>query len=71
MDLSLSQEQTMLKNAAADFFSQELPKSRVREIYQSKSGYAPDLWEKMGQMGWQSMLIPEEYGGQGATLTTT
>ena len=71
MDLSLSQEQTMLKNAAADFFSQELPKSRVREIYQSESGYAPDLWEKMGQMGWQSMLIPEEYGGQGATLTTT
>ncbi|MQG56435.1 MAG: acyl-CoA dehydrogenase [SAR202 cluster bacterium] len=71
MDLALTDEQTMLKTAAADFLSTELPKERTRELFDSETGFAPDLWEKIGQMGWASMLIPEEYGGQGADLATT
>ncbi len=71
MDLSLTDEQSMLKTAAADFLSQEMPKERARELFDSETGFAPDLWEKMGEMGWASMLIPTEYGGQGANLATT
>ena len=63
MDLSLSETQTMIQTAANEFMETELPKSRVLEIDESPSGFAPDLWEKMCEAGWAGMLIPEEYGG--------
>jgi len=26
-------------------------------------GYSPDLWQKMAEMGWASIILPEAYGG--------
>ena len=69
MDLSLSETQTMLQTAANEFMEAELPKSRVLEIDESPSGFAPDLWEKMCRAGWAGMLIPEEYEGSGNSFT--
>ena len=63
MDLSFNETQTMLQTAATEFMEAELPKSRVLEIDESPSGFAPDLWGKMSGAGWAGMLIPEEYGG--------
>ena len=69
MDLALNEVQTMLQNAAREFMEAEMPKSRVLEIDDSPSGFAVDLWEKMCDIGWAGMVIPEEYGGSGNTFT--
>ena len=69
MDLALNELQTMLQNVAAEFMEAEMPKSRVLEIDDSDSGFAVDLWEKMCDLGWAGMVVPEEYGGSGNSFT--
>ena len=63
MDLGLSEEQELLKNAARDFLEKECPETLVREMEEDEKGYSPDLWKKMAEQGWQGLLIPEAHGG--------
>jgi len=70
MDLGLSEEQIMLKDSAAQFLAEQLPKTRVRELFESEDGFAPDIWRQMAQLGWTGLIIPEEYGGAGSDITT-
>jgi alkylation response protein AidB-like acyl-CoA dehydrogenase len=65
MDLGLSEQQELLKNAARDFLEKECPETHVREMEEDEKGYSPDLWKKMAELGWQGLIIPEQYGGQG------
>jgi alkylation response protein AidB-like acyl-CoA dehydrogenase len=65
MDLGLSEEQELLKNAARDFLEKECPESHVREMEEDEKGYSPDLWKKMAELGWHGLIIPDENGGQG------
>ncbi|MDA0257000.1 MAG: acyl-CoA/acyl-ACP dehydrogenase [Chloroflexi bacterium] len=65
MDLGLSEQQELLKNAAREFLENECPESLVREMEEDDKGYSPALWSKMAEQGWQGLLIPEEYGGAG------
>ena len=65
MDLGLSEEQELLKNAARDFLEKECPETLVREMEDDEKGYSPDLWKKMAEQGWQGLLIPDAYGGAG------
>ncbi len=69
MDLALTETQVMLQNSAKEFLTAELPKHRVREIDDSETGFAPDLWRKMCDLGWASLVIPEQYGGTGSGFT--
>ena len=63
MDLGLSEQQELLKNAARDFLEKECPETLVREMEEDEKGYSPDLWKKMAEQGWQGLLVPEAYGG--------
>jgi alkylation response protein AidB-like acyl-CoA dehydrogenase len=65
MDLGLSEEQELLKNAARDFLEKECPETLVRAMEEDEKGYSPDLWKKMAEQGWQGLLIPDAYGGAG------
>lgn len=67
MGLVLNEDQTMLRDSAADFVKNESPLSRVRELRDSQDplGYSPKIWQKMAQLGWQGILVPEEFGGMG------
>jgi len=69
MDLSLTEMQTMLKDAATQFMETELPKQRVREVDESPTGFNQDLWQKMCNQEWAGMVIPEQYGGSGGSFT--
>ena len=68
MDLGLSEEQDMLKNAARDFLENECPEKLVRDMEEDEQGYSPDLWKKMAELGWQGLIIPDDQGGQGFTF---
>jgi alkylation response protein AidB-like acyl-CoA dehydrogenase len=65
MDLGLDTEQQILKDAARDFFENECPKSLVREVRESDDDYPRELWQKMAELGWMGVVVPEEYDGIG------
>jgi alkylation response protein AidB-like acyl-CoA dehydrogenase len=65
MDLRFSETQEILKKMARDFLATECPKTLVRKLEQSEEGYSPEIWNKMAELGWMGLIIPEEYGGMG------
>src|SRR5918992_1361980 len=69
MDLSLTPEQEMLKSAVRRFVEQEYPKETLLQIAASADGVADAPWRKLAATGWLGILIPEEYGGEGGSLT--
>lgn len=68
MDLGLSEQQEMLKKMARDFLATECPKKLVRDMEDDSVGHPVDLWQKMAELGWQGLVFPEEFGGQGYTF---
>ena len=67
MDLGFDESQQMLKNSAREFLEQECPTSLVRAMEEDERGYAPDLWQKIADLGWLGLALPEQYGGMGLT----
>ena len=69
MDLALTEMQTLIQNLAKEFMEGEMPKDKVLEIDDSPSGFSEEIWQKMCEVGWAGMTIPEEYGGSGNSFT--
>ena len=68
MDLGLSEQQELLKNAARDFLEKECPEKHVREMEEDEKGYSPELWKQMAELGWQGLIIPEQLRRPGLRL---
>ena len=63
MDFAFTEQQEMLRKIARDFLATECPKDFVRKMVKDEVGCTPELWNKMGELGWPGLIIPEEYGG--------
>jgi alkylation response protein AidB-like acyl-CoA dehydrogenase len=61
----LTEEQTMLRDAARSWTQEKSPVSAFRKMRDSKAelGFDPQIWREMGEMGWAGVVIPEAYGG--------
>ena len=61
----LTEEQTMLRDAAKGWASESAPVSALRKLRDGKSGrtFDPAAWAEMGQMGWAGVIVPEAYDG--------
>jgi alkylation response protein AidB-like acyl-CoA dehydrogenase len=61
----LTEEQTLLRNAARDWTADRSPVSAFRKVRDARSplGYDPAVFAEMAQMGWTGVVIPEAYGG--------
>jgi len=68
MDFDLTEEQEILRKSARDFLAAECPTSLVRVIEENKQGYAVELWQKMAELGWAGLAVPEEFGGSSCSL---
>ena len=68
MDLALNETQLMLRGAVREFIKREVPKSRVREIDESPSGFDRALWQQMASLGLPAMPVPEAHGGTASSL---
>ncbi len=66
MNFAFSEEQEELRRFVRQFLEEKSPETAVRELMATEAGYDPDVWKQMAeQLGLQSLIIPEEYGGQG------
>ena len=65
MDVEFSEEQKLIRSSAKEFLKAEVPKDIVRQLEESDEGFSPDLWQKMAELGWIGLIIPEEYNGMG------
>ena len=68
MDLALNETQLMLQSMAREFLSNEVPKTAVRAIDESATGFSAELWQKITDLGWAGMGVAEEHGGTGNSL---
>tara|TARA_B100000029_G_scaffold516508_1_gene630398 strand:- start:94 stop:1230 length:1137 start_codon:yes stop_codon:yes gene_type:complete len=69
MDLSLTDQQEMLKQAVDDFVSRDASIETLIELQQTERGFSDEMWRTAGELGWLGMLIPEEYGGSNTGYT--
>ncbi len=67
MAFVLTEEQTMLRDMAKGFFTEQVPVANLRKIRdeKDKNGYDKDVWQQIVELGFAGILIPEEYGGTG------
>jgi alkylation response protein AidB-like acyl-CoA dehydrogenase len=63
MNLSLSEEQELLREAARGALSRVKTVEAAREALEG--GELPDLWPLVNDAGWPGLLVPEEHGGAG------
>ena len=67
MALVLTEEQTMLRDMAKDFFTEQVPVTNLRKLRDGEDdlGYDKDVWAQIVELGFAGILIPEEHGGTG------
>ena len=65
-----SEEQIMFRTSMRDFLNKEI--EPIKEKFDTKEGakLAPGLLEKMGELGFHGIGVPEEYGGLNCDMKT-
>ncbi len=70
LNLRLNESEQIIRKSALDFLKRDAPKEVVQVLQETDTGYTEELWKKVVDMGWMGIIIPEEYGGTGSTLTS-
>lgn len=65
MALVFNEEQRLLQDTARDFLNSNAPVDALRTLRDSRdeTGYSTELWQQMAELGWASIILPEQYGG--------
>ncbi len=63
MELELSEEQQEFVATTRRFLAAECSTVAVRALEHDPAGYDPAVWSQAAQLGWTSLLVPEELGG--------
>lgn len=62
----LTEEQTMLRDAAKGWVADKAPVTALRKLRDNgdwTTGYDKAAWKDMAEMGWTGVVVPEAYGG--------
>lgn len=66
MEFSFNDEQQMIRDTAAAFLAEVSDSQAVRRAMATEQGYEDSVWQRItGEMYWQALHIPEQYGGLG------
>lgn len=65
VDFGFSKDQQMIRKSVRQFLEKECPKDAVRALKSDRLGYDPKVWDKMVELGFQGLVIPEAYDGMG------
>lgn len=72
-DFGFGEDEAELRNVAGRFLDDQLPVTVLRELVASdpdavyergeETGWDPDLWARIVEMGWPALAVPESAGG--------
>lgn len=66
MNLALSEEQTMIRDSAAEVLAERSASAAVRQAIEHTAGRDDGLWRTLaGELGWCALTVPEASGGAG------
>ncbi|MEH2624610.1 alkylation response protein AidB-like acyl-CoA dehydrogenase [Bradyrhizobium sp. AZCC 1719] len=65
MDLTLSDEQRLLRESADRFVSETYTADHRRRVANDPLGFSADIWKQFADLGWLALPIPEAHGGLG------
>jgi alkylation response protein AidB-like acyl-CoA dehydrogenase len=66
MNFAFSEEQEELRRIVRQFLESKSSEAEVRRLMETTEGYDDKVWAQMAsELGLQSLVIPEEFGGQG------
>jgi len=68
MDLVFTPEHEALRAATRDLLARHGSEQAVRAAMETDSGYDPELWRRMAEVGLQGLAVPEEFGGAGGGI---
>lgn len=65
MSLVLNEDQLMLQESARQFCREQAPVAVLRQHRDANdgSGFPRELWQRMVELGWAGMALPQAYGG--------
>lgn len=63
MTAAASPEVLLFASTTQSFLEKEVPLSRVRELHQAGIAFDRQWWRRATELGWVSLLVPEELGG--------
>ena len=63
MEVTLSDDQEFFRDTTRKFLESECPIVKVRELASSDAGFERDYWRQGAELGWTSLLVPEDLGG--------
>jgi len=58
-----SPERLLFASTTQSFLEKEASLSRLRELHAAGISFEPDWWRRAAELGWTSLLVPEELGG--------
>jgi alkylation response protein AidB-like acyl-CoA dehydrogenase len=67
MDLSLSEEQQLLKDSVARFVQDNYSVERRRALRDTELGFDAETWQQFAELGWLALPFAEEDGGFGGS----
>jgi alkylation response protein AidB-like acyl-CoA dehydrogenase len=68
MDLDFSEEQELLRETVRRVCEEHAPIAVVRAMEDDPTGYSAALWKNFAEIGITGLLVPEAFGGAGASL---
>jgi alkylation response protein AidB-like acyl-CoA dehydrogenase len=63
MELQLTPDQELFVETTRRFLETESPLTAVRALHDAGVAFDRDYWRRGAELGWASMLVPEQYGG--------
>ena len=71
MDLSLSAEDSILRDSVERFVRQSYPFNERRNFVNENKSFLEENWKKFSKLGWLGLNLPEEFGGNGGSAVDT
>jgi alkylation response protein AidB-like acyl-CoA dehydrogenase len=56
-------ERLLFASTTQSFLAKEASLARLRELHAAGTSFEPDWWRRAAELGWTSLLVPEELGG--------
>jgi alkylation response protein AidB-like acyl-CoA dehydrogenase len=63
MRFDLTADQRLLQSATAEFLEKSCPVSATRALHEAGRSFDGETWRRGAELGWASLIVPEELGG--------